>query len=269
MNPTRVLLRGCVALLTSGALVVAGVGVASASEGETLKTSTGAIMHSAAVPLETTPSPDSSCPASGSDGIKFEAVSAEMTEQLISHTRGLVDHSEVKVFSALSSLAFDSAIVYALPTPEGTHHSVTVPITGAERISNFTVVYGPDGRVSNYAETKVKKADEGFLKMLQWRNGSQSLDKTVYVGDLDFDAPGAENAPSIPMDRSWQKAVSCLAGVLGVSTGIAAVVLSLCGGSCAAPEPTFSKAVCAACIGGFVTLGGSSIAGVVKCFGYW
>ncbi|MBD3689146.1 hypothetical protein H8R18_06315 [Nanchangia anserum] len=201
--------------------------------------------------------------------MKFEAVSADTSEKLITHTRDLFDTSRVKVFTTPPSLAFDRAVAYALPTPEGTHYGVTIPITGAVRISNFTVIFSPDGQVSNYAETHTKKTDDGFINIAQWINGGKSLEKTAYVGDLDFDAPGGNSTPSFPLDRSWQKAVACLAAVLGVSSGVAAVVLSLCGGSCAVPEPTFSKAVCAACVGGIVTLGGASITGVVKCFGYW
>lgn len=269
MNPIRTLLRGGAALLTSAALVLAGTGVASASESESSMAPAGAIVHSAAPAPEVAPSPDSTCPASGSEGITFEAVSAEAAEKLIARTHDLVDHAQVKVFSELSSLAFDRAIVYAHPVPEGIQHSVTIPIVNAVRISNFTVVYGADDRVSNYAETKIEKADEGFIKISQWKDGNQSLDKTVYVGELDLDASGTENAPSIPMPKSRDKAVACLAAVLGVSTGVATVVLMLCGGSCAVPEPTFSKGVCAACIGGIVTLGTASLSSVVKCIGYW
>lgn len=79
-----------------------------------------------------------------------------------------------------------------------------------------------------------------------------------------------------------EQSCRCLATALGVSAGVgsgsisrlkprlrdsllgvAAIILSLSGGSCAVPEPTFSMAICAACIGGIVTLGGTSISGAL------
>lgn len=256
-------------VVTTISLLLATTGLANATESEIARTSSGSRTHSVASTVEFASSPDFGCPASDAEGLKFKTVSAKTSKELLSRTQDLLDRSQVRVFAAPSLLLFDSAKVYALPTSEGTYHSVTIPITSSVPISNFTVVYAPDDRVSNYAETQIEKTGEGFIKIAQWINGNRSLDKTEYVGELDFDSSRSGNTSTLLMAQSWGKAVACLAAVLGVSASVAAVVLSLCGGSCAVPEPTFSKAICAACIGGIVTLGGSSITGVTKCFEYW
>lgn len=267
MNTLRA--RFVATVVTAISLMFATARLANATESEPVKTTSGTSMSSFASPIEFASSSDFACPLSGEEGLKFDAVSAKTSESLIARTQDLLDRSQVKLFAALSSLEFDSAKVYALPTSEGMYHSITIPITSTIPISNFTVVYAPDNRVSNYAETQIEQTKGGFVTIAQWINGNKTLDKTEYVGELNFDSSGTENAPTLLKAQSWDKAVACLAAVLGVSSGVAAIVLSLCGGSCAVPEPTFSKAVCAACIGGVITIGGASITGVVQYFGYW
>nr|DAG19132.1 MAG TPA: hypothetical protein [Caudoviricetes sp.] len=229
------------------------------------------------LPQDAAPNSNSSCLSGDATPLVFKAVSDKTSRYLVDHTRALQESSRVILSTPISSLAFDRALVYAIPVDEEVYHSVTVPITDSLPISNFTVVYAPDGQVSNYAETQVRRSDAELVHVAQWINGNKSLDKMVYGGDLDFSVSGSEDNTvsgssddsDQPMARSWGKAVACLAATLGVSAGTAALIMSLCGGSCAVPEPTFSKAICAACVGGLVTLGGTSIGAVVKCFGYW
>ncbi|THE07658.1 hypothetical protein E1H99_12345 [Enterococcus hirae] len=65
----------------------------------------------------------------------------------------------------------------------------------------------------------------------------------------------------MPQARGLAEKAACLVIVLGISRTIANIIAPVCAGACLAVP-----VVCAACITGFVALGGSAIAGVIGCF---
>ncbi|MDO4411532.1 hypothetical protein [Cutibacterium sp.] len=219
------------------------------------------------LPTATAASPDEHsgvCPVGEAAPVELIPVSDEVSKELSQHTQDLQERSAITVATDPSSLAYNRSIVYQVETTQGTGYSATVPIDGSHFMSNFTVLYGPHMEFLSYSETHIRQVTGGNVHIEQWTNGEKSQDRTVSI-----ESQSNSNTPPGATTKSWGKAVGCVATTLGVGAGVAKIILALCATSCAVPEPTFSKGVCVACIGGIATVGGGAVAAVVKCFGYW
>ncbi|MDN5685730.1 MAG: hypothetical protein L0G94_03470 [Brachybacterium sp.] len=100
--------------------------------------------------------------------------------------------------------------------------------------------------------------------MTTYSNGELTMDKDTghaFVSDSELlqQDPGLSTC-------GVGGTVACVATTLGVSGGAAHLIATVCAGACVTPATGFSAAVCAACIGGYATMGGASIAAAASCF---
>lgn len=187
-----------------------------------------------------------------------------------------ISSNRVELSLTPGQLKLDSAVVLEMEKQAQTFTTVAVPVEGYSPISNFTVVYEEDGNLSNYAETLYYEGENGNLWMDQWIDGHFAQSKDLGVEFIDDDAmkkemqslkeAGDEAATHLANERSVGKIAACLAAATGVGGVAAWAIAGACAGACALPEPTASKAVCAACVGGYATLGAGGMAAVVGCF---
>ena len=187
-----------------------------------------------------------------------------------------ISSNQIDLSSTVEQLKFDSAVALEMEKQGQSFTTVAVPIEGYSPISNFTVVYEEDGSLSNYAETRYYEGDNGNLWMDQWIDGDFNQSKDLGVEFIDNDAmkkemqelkeAGDDAAALLAKERSVGKIAACLAAATGVGGVAAWAIAGACAGACTFPEPTASKVVCAACIGGYATLGAGGMAAVVQCF---
>lgn len=178
--------------------------------------------------------------------------------------------------TSVQQLKFDDAVVLKLEKHNQIFTTIVIPVKDFSPISNFTIVYEENGTISNYAETLYFEGENGNLWMSQWINGNFTHSKDIGFKFIDNDSMQSEmqrlkkmadeTAATFTKQRSVGKIAACLAAVTGIG-GIAAVAIATaCIGACAFPEPTASKVICAACIGGYATLGAGGMTAVVGCF---
>lgn len=207
------------------------------------------------------------------------AVSAEVRSEMISELKSSVSSNEVHAVSDTEKLNFADAVVLEVRKQGDLFTTITVPIVGYSPVSNLTVVYAADGTVSNYAESLFYRGSNGNFELDQWLNGQHNQTKDLGISYIDDSAMNVEiakikvqadkAAASLASERSFGKVAACLATVAGIGGPVAYVVAGACAGACAAPDPTVTKGICAACIGGYAALGAGGMGAAAACFQLW
>lgn len=303
MRSTKQFFYASVTLITTGALVLGATGFASGAETIPAKPAHAEVAESIGRVLNWTFDTNYSSHMSR-DGYAVSAMHIGTTEQRdpqspqCSITENAPDRSseligtqrevalnrvkqdaslkKIEISSTVEQLNFDAAVALKMEKQGRLFTTVAIPVEGYSPISNFTVVYEENSAISNYAETLYFEGENGNLWMEQWVDGKFIRSKDLGVKFIDNDAmklemqnlkaKADEAAASLSQERSIGKIAACLAAATGVGGVAAWAIAAACAGACAFPEPTASKVVCAACIGGYATLGAGGMAAVVGCF---
>ncbi|MDR2834502.1 MAG: hypothetical protein LBV67_12390 [Streptococcaceae bacterium] len=162
-----------------------------------------------------------------------------------------------------------TALQISSETGEKDYYTLTVPIKNDNfnLFSNVTVVFDMNMNLRSYQESLIYKSATGNFEVETFSNGEQTThkileDKFVSNDDLKSELQKVQNqAKGLLQARGWGEKVACLVIVLGISRTIANILAPVCAASCVAVP-----LVCAACVTGFVALGGASISGVIGCF---
>lgn len=207
---------------------------------------------------------------------------------------------EVQLHDAESALETVDAAVNTVDAEGETFRSVTIPV-GGDYIepSNVTVIYDEAGDVASHSESLIRKQPSGDVHVTSYTDGQLSVDKTIdsetlaaadhparQAGNASTDPSGVQSAfqdSSVTQGESSAdvgvygggsevsqagvgSTVACITAVLGVGGGTAYLIATMCAGACVTSATGFSAAVCAACIGGYATIGGASVTAVASCF---
>lgn len=190
---------------------------------------------------------------------EFTLVAVTETERIVSRVKEIADSSGIESHSPTETVEHSKAKVYEIDFGSERTTTVTFPISGPRHVelSNLTFVLDSNEQIIEYAESIVTEVDGGLFSITMYEAGelvrTDTIDPNENLDNPEFIARGGVS-PEV-----------CVAGVLGVSVVFAAVIINLCGGSCAVPYSAPTAAVCAACIGGVAVIGGASIAGVMGC----
>lgn len=208
--------------------------------------------------------PNSSVNAQGDGTQDIVVLTSDEAEQFIDATLNAVEEGEIENIAPESAFSLEESTVY---TVGGGVTVVTVPLNGDYSLpSNITIFLDEDNTVLQTNEMLVTKNELGNFQVDTYLDGSitKSEDTGIsYMTDEELLAEEPVDSGIQPM--SIKSVAACLAGVLGVGGTIGYLIAVACGGSCAAPTPV-TATICAACIGGYATLGSAGIAGVVACF---
>lgn len=193
------------------------------------------------------------------DAPDFVLAGADDTQRLVAHVRKLADSAGITPHSSPESVGYTKAKVYTIDFGSETATVVSFPISGPQHVelSNLTFVLDSKEEIVEYAESIVTQADGGPFEITMYEGGELLRTDSVDPSEVSGNSDGIELMVS--------SEVKCVAAVLGVTVVIAALIVNMCGASCAVPYTPPTAAVCAACIGGVATVGGASIAAVMGC----
>lgn len=208
--------------------------------------------------------PDSSVNAQGDGTQGIVVLTSDEAEQFIDATLNAVEEGEIENIAPESAFSLEKSTVY---TVGGGVTVVTVPLNGDYSLpSNITIFFDKDNTVLQTNEMLVTKNESGNFQVDTYLDGSTTKSEDTgipYMTDEELLAEEPVDSGIQPM--SVKSVAACLGTVLGVGTVIATVVAIACGGSCSVPTPVTAP-ICAACIGAYAAIGGTSIGGVVACF---
>ncbi|MDO4665038.1 MAG: hypothetical protein Q4A71_02350 [Actinomycetaceae bacterium] len=242
----------------------------------------GALLGNGLPSAQATPAPKSDRPQCSIEAQmpdQSRIIIAKARTEAISKLKSSVSSNKVNTASNLEKLNFTDAVVLEVRKQGHLFKTITVPIEGYSPVSNLTVVYTADGTISNYAESLFHRGSNGNFELNQWANGKHHQTKDLgvpYIDDSDMNAEIAKikvqtdkAATLLSSERSFGKVAACLATVAGIGGPVAYVVAGACAGACAAPEPTVTKGICAACIGAYAALGAGGMGAAATCFQLW
>lgn len=184
-------------------------------------------------------------------------------ENSISSGKVVLKHSDAQ-------LDFDNAKYLDISQDNKSYKSITIPIVGDQYslISNLTVIFDSQDKISNYSETLITKSENNKFVITSYSDGELVQNQ---VTDVDYKSNSEVkksldriNAQAISVDApqySMGAVAACIAAVAGVDIAVAYLIGGTCAASCPAVPP-----VCAACIAAVATMGAGSIAGVIACF---
>lgn len=134
--------------------------------------------------------------------------------------------------------------------------------------SNFTVLYSQNGDILQYSEMLVSENNLGKFNITSCTDGNfvncNDTDLTFMSDDQLLQE--VNTTPSERMAaRSIGSTVACVVARLGVTGGVAYLIVGACAGASAVPG--VGMAVCVACIAAYAAVGGASITAVASCFG--
>lgn len=182
-----------------------------------------------------------------------------------------IESGEYNLNASANDLQTDQGEATSIEVEGEEVSSVTIPIAGDYGMaSNLTVIFDDQGGVAEYAETLHSENAEGNVTVEAYNNGelmnSEDTDITYMTQEeLQEEAQNADDEGGIAPQNT--NTTACVASILGINTVLAGTVVALCGGSCAVPVTPPTAKVCAACIGGIVTIAGGTTAGLVMgCF---
>ncbi|WP_002144582.1 hypothetical protein [Bacillus cereus] len=182
-------------------------------------------------------------------------------------TKGL-ENGDISVSVSKERLDLENIKVLKVPAKGKTFTTVTVPIIGENYnfFSNITVVYDSNNNIENHQETLITKSVNNTFEFTSYADGEKvrhEVSNVEYVSNeqLKKELKDLENTSDNLIQRGTGKIVGCLASILGIGSAVGYLIVGACMGSCPAAPP-----ICAACVAGFASLGGASMAAVVKCF---
>lgn len=190
---------------------------------------------------------------------------------LIDQVLADVQDGTYTLHASQSDLEAEEAEATTIEADGEEYSSVTIPISGDYGMaSNLTVVFDDDGSVQQYAETLHSENAEGNVAVESYSNGelaAQEDTDTAFMtrAELQEKAQKAESGDEAVAQSGGT--VACVATTLGIGTVAAGTIVALCGSSCSVPATPPTAKICAACIGGIVTIAGSTTAfTVMGCF---
>lgn len=192
-------------------------------------------------------------------------------DELIDQVMTSIDEGDFTLNSSTEDLLMEDAEATTIEIDGQEFSSVTVPVGGNYGMaSNFTVVFDGDGEVTEYAESLHSENNEGNVTVESYNNGELTSSEDVDISymtreELQNEAQNVESADEVVTQSDGT--VGCVAATLGIGTVAAGTIVALCAPSCAVPVTPPTAKVCAACIGGIVTIAGSTTAfTVMGCF---
>lgn len=212
--------------------------------------------------------PTQSCPASKNHGLDIKPA-PEQSKAATDAALAKIKSGEISIH--VKDLAVSEASVYTIASEDETLNAVTIPVTGEYSLtSNVTILTDKEGDTVKYSESLVDEADNGNFRIRVYNNGELTKDETTtqkFMGDEDLLAVSKVD-PNEPIVSTYGigETVSCLAVVAGIGGPAAYLIASACAGSCVAAETGVGAAICAACIGGYATLGAGGMAAAASCF---
>ncbi|OTP10812.1 hypothetical protein A5844_000946 [Enterococcus sp. 10A9_DIV0425] len=272
------IITGLVALLTLVSFILpSGVGVAQASmydfplEKETSQTVDTYLEQN---PISVPGMNDEDANAIAKNMISFaeKSVGVSSTEKSVITNKFIESmNSEFSLHVSTNLLNFDKVTVLQVSgeTREEDYYTITVPVTDDKYnfFSSVTAIYDMNQKLKGYQETLVFESASKTFEVESYADGSlmnhEILDEAFVANeDLQQQLQDVQNEiKNLPQARGLAEKAACLVIVLGISRTIANIIAPVCAGACLAVP-----VVCAACITGFVALGGSAIAGVIGCF---
>lgn len=228
----------------------------------------------------------STCQAAARKQVRLtEEKNPIVVEQAKQYASRAIKTGSVSVHSPDDSIRISDSTVLQVKAGSGQPYiSITIPLKGnsLRLMSNLTLVLAPGNAVATYSETLLTENKAGNFQLTTYTDGKlaqdidtgqKAVDDEALKAQIDEINSATQNYKQSSADVAAQPegigtVAACLAAVLGIGSGTAWIIASLCGGSCAAAATGVGAAICAACIGGVATLGAGAIAGAVACFGY-
>ncbi|MCT1627950.1 hypothetical protein ACUY28_01560 [Corynebacterium sanguinis] len=180
-----------------------------------------------------------------------------------------IESNEVNVNA--TNLTTSDASAYTITTGEETLNAVTIPVAGEySYTSNVTIITNTAGDIVQYSETLVDEADNGNFRVRVYNNDKLTKNEVTTLAFMSDDELRTASVvdPNEPMAaaRSVGSTVACLAAVAGIGGPVAYLIASACAGACVGVATGVGAAVCAACIGGYATLGAGGMTAAASCF---
>jgi len=228
------------------------------------------------------------------------SIEGQEAQDLVDEALKDLRSGELQLHGAESALKISEASVNTVDTEGQAFRSVTIPVEGDYiEPSNVTVIYDDAGQVASYSESLMIKHASGDVEVTSYSDGQLSVERTIDKETLaaaeqqvsQSESPSADPAGietafqassevqgasvadvgvydggSAVSQAGIGSTVACIGSVLGVGGGTAYLISTLCAGACVTSATGFSAAVCAACIGGYATIGGASVTAVASCF---
>lgn len=195
-------------------------------------------------------------------------VTGQRADAALAKTKSLIKSKKTIVQASSESLAFEETAVYEISSTKGTYTTVTIPIRGEySLLSNFTVVFDKHENVAQYTEMHLSENAEGNFRATSFTDGAltSERDSDIKFANDTVLKQGVSQSTDVAMPAG-KNTKNCLIAVLGVSGTTATLLAWVCAGSCAAAAAGIGVPFCVACIAGYATIGGASIAAVASCF---
>lgn len=135
-------------------------------------------------------------------------------------------------------------------------------------VSNLTVVFGDNGKITQSGETPVSENIAGNFNISNYTDGkrvkSNDTDRP-FTSDAQLQQKDAAESTGTTLSaHSTRSTVARAVSVLGVSGAVGYLIVGACAGTCTVP--IVGTAICVARIGAYAAVGGASITAVASCF---
>lgn len=168
-------------------------------------------------------------------------------------------------------LSFEDISALYINSEDTVYTSITIPVLGSDYslISNVTFLLFNNDVVS-YTETLITKGINNKFVVDTYLNGALINHNNTDIDymtnkEIEFELnnlhKAIESANQYIQTYGVGSIVGCLAAVLGVNAGIAALIANTCAAGCATLSP-----ICVACIGAVGVVGAADVSAVVECF---
>lgn len=200
---------------------------------------------------------------------KINAVEDEyLTNEAICKLQSDIYNGNVKLNVNIKELDFENAKLAVVNGVENVK-ALTVPVVkdNYSQLSNLTVLFDNNNKVTDYAESNVTRSSNNTFEITLFQDGEEYYNEVTNIEFIENEEVSnylsdVEEAFADYNPNEKGLNIPCFAAISGAGAGVAGIILKLCGAPCVLAPP-----VCIVCLGGILIAGGGGIAaGVWACW---